>query len=1084
MKIKHLKKHIVLFAFGVVLSTLSYGQTVSKVFKNASLKTVLKEVEVQTGLSIIYEKNEVNEDKLINKTFDKTPVENLLSEVLDKSLGFSINNKLITIFPRKKEESNPGQLPSAEPELKKITGIIVDETGEPLTGAVVTIKGSTKGTSADFNGSFEIEVNPTDQLIVSYMGYQPKELSVGSINNFNIILKEDTKLLQEVVVIGYGSVKKEDLTGSVTTVSANNLAKGMAVSASDLLVGKAPGVSIISDGGAPGSASTIRIRGGSSMSASNDPLIVIDGVPLDSRGIEGMANPLSTINPNDIESFTVLKDASATAIYGSRASNGVIIITTKKGQSGKAKVTYDATFSVSTKTKTMDVMNADVFHNYVTGLYGSESLQGQALGSASTNWQDQIFRTAYSTDHNLSISGSAGVLPYRVSVGYTNENGILKTSNLERWTGSVNLSPKFFNDHLKVMLNVKGIYNTNAFADMGAISAAADFDPTHPVYSQPGTKYGNGYYINVVNDNPVGIVNPLSLLEEKNDKSTVKRSIGNLQLDYKMHFLPDLKANLNLGYDISKSNGSIHINDNSPMSWLWGFRQGCGENREYTQLKRNLLMDFYLNYNKSLNHHRFDVMGGYSWQNFYRKNSNQYPYSQAMAEKSGTGFYKNEDSYSSENQLVSFFFRLNYTFLERYLLTVTVRDDGSSRFSKDKRWGLFPSAALAWKVKEESFLRDLKVLSDLKLRLGYGVTGQQNITDNDYPYMPRYTYSKAGSSYFFGEEKVSLLRPEAYDNSLKWEETTTYNAGLDYGFLNNRISGALDVYYRKTSDLLNTVPIPAGANFNNQLLTNVGELVNRGVEFTVLARPIVNQDWNWNLSYNISYNKNKITKLTLNDDPNYIGVKHGGIDGGTGTTVLLHAVGHPVSSFYVYEQIYKDGKPVEGAYVDQDKNGVIDEADLIKYKKVAPDVFMGLSSQLSYKNWDFNFALRANIGNYAYNNIQSNREAHGASIIFNPSGYLKNRMNSAIETNFSQPQYLSSYYVQNASFLRMDNVSLGYTFREIIPFLSSMRIYGIVQNPFVITKYKGLDPEFNNQGIDNNIYPRPRIFMLGASLNF
>lgn len=968
-----------------------------------------------------------------------------------------------------------------------VKGNVKDNNGEPIISGSVVVKGTTIGTVTDVDGNYAINVPSNGTLVFTYVGFKTQEVSVAGKSTINVTLEEDTEMLKEVVVIGYGSVKKEDLTGSVTAISANSLAKGMATSASDLLVGKAPGVSVITDGGAPGSAAKIRIRGGSSMKASNDPLIVIDGVPVDNTtSINGMANPLASVNPNDIESFSILKDASAAAIYGSRASNGVIIITTKKGSSGKLKVNYSGTFSISSKTDDIDVMSANDFRSFVKSKYAEGSSQVAALGEYNTNWQDEIFRTAFSTDHNISLGGTAGMLPYRVSVGYTNENGILKTSNMERWTGAINLNPKFFDNHLSVQLSVKGIHNRNRFADTAAIGAAAEFDPTQPIYDTTGSEYGNGYYMSLKEDGTpidIGLANPLAILNQKSDKSKVQRSIGNLQFDYKMHFLPDLRANLNLGYDVSKSVGWINIEDNSPMSWVWGnYKTGSGDNRDYTQLKRNQLMDFYLNYVKELSRHKFDVMAGYSWQHFYRSESNVYPYSKAKQEEKGETYYKDGDSYKTENYLISFFGRFNYTFANRYLLTATLRNDGSSRFSKDNRWGLFPSVALAWRMTEESFMKNQSLLSDLKLRLGYGITGQQNLGTGDYPYMAKYQYSKPGANYYWGDEEVQLIRPNAYDAELKWEETTTYNVGLDYGFLGNRISGAIDLYYRKTNDMLNEVPIPAGSNFSNVLLTNIGNMVNKGIEFSITARPIETKDINWNLSYNISYNKNKITKLA--DDPTSI-FRWGGITGGTGNQVLVHKTGQPYGTFYVYQQIYDAaGKPIEGAYVDQNKDGTIDGEDLRPYKKASPDVYMGLSSQLTYKNWDFNFALRASFGNYVYNNIQSNREAFGGAWLMDPTGFLKNRVNSASYTNFSQAQFISDYYIQNASFLRMDNISLGYTFLKPFKGLESARLYGTVQNPFVITKYKGLDPEFNNDGIDNNIYPRPRIFMLGLSLNF
>lgn len=973
-----------------------------------------------------------------------------------------------------------------------VKGKVIDaKNKEGIIGANVVVKGTSNGTITDIDGNYSIQAPGNATLIFSYIGMETQDVPVENRKIINVSLSESAIALKEVVAIGYGSVKKSDMTGSVTAIDADKMVKGMATSASDLLVGKAAGVSVITDGGAPGSGATIRVRGGSSMSASNDPLIVIDGVPVDNNGINGMANPLSTVHPNDIETFTILKDASATAIYGSRASNGVIIITTKKGKSGRVKVDYNGTFSVSTKSNTVDVMSTQDFRNFVTEKFGEGSLQVAALGGANTDWQKEIFRTALSTDHNVSVSGAIPHMPYRASVAYTNENGILKTSNMERVTGAINLNPNFFDNKLNIQLNAKGVYNKNRFADKGAIGLATQYDPTQPVYMD-GNTYGNGYFMYMQTaggeTSPIGIglANPLAMLEQKNDKSNVYRSIGNAQIDYKFHFLPDLRANLNLGYDISKSDGDVIITDNSPMTWCTGnFKEGFGENSHYTQTKKNTLLDFYLNYSKAFGINNIDAMAGYSWQRFYNSTSTTFPYSKAFAEEKGKEFYKKGDDYRSESYLVSFFGRINYSLLNRYLFTVTLRNDGSSRFSPDNRWGLFPAAALAWKINEEAFMKDVTPISDLKLRLGYGVTGQQNLGNGDYPYMARYLYSKAGANYYFGDTEVPLIAPLPYDQNLKWEETTTWNAGLDFGFLKGRLTGTLDFYLRETRDLLNTVTAPAGTNFSNQLLTNVGTLENKGVELSLNAHAISTKDWNWNIGFNISYNKNKITKMTFNDDPNYAGAIHGGIDGGTGYNILIHKVNKPFNSFYVFEQIYgPDGKPIEGAYVDQNKDNQINDADLIAYKKAAPDVFMGITSQLSYKNWDFSFALRSSIGNYAYNNVQSNRQAYAGANMYDQTGFLKNRLNSARDINFENAQYRSSYYVQNASFLRMDNISLGYTIDKGAKPFERIRVYTTVQNPFIITKYKGLDPEISAEGIDNNIYPRPRVFLVGLNINF
>lgn len=968
-----------------------------------------------------------------------------------------------------------------------VNGHVKDQTGEPIIGATVRVVGQDGGASTDIDGNFTVKAQQGATLQVSYIGYQMATATAQP--NVTIVLQDDAaKALNEVVVIGYGKVKKNDLTGSVTALSADKMVKGAVTSASDMLVGKAAGVSVITDGGAPGAGATIRIRGGSSMSASNNPLVVIDGVPVDDTAINGMANPLSTVHPDDIETMTILKDASATAIYGSRASNGVILITTKKGKAGGIKVGYSGSVKVSTHVKEVDVMSADDYRRFVTSKFGDASIQAKALGTSNTDWQKEIFRTSLSTDHNVNVSGSLPNLPYRVSVGFTNENGIIKTSKMERFTGAINLNPQLFDKHLNVQLNVKGIYNTNRFADLSAVGLATQYDPTQPIYMD-GSTYGNGYFMYLnANGKPIdiGLANPVSILDSKSDKSKVYRSIGNAQFDYKFHFLPELRANLNLGYDVSKGEGDVIITDNSPMTWTQGsYKTGFGENSTYWQLKRNTLLEFYLNYANTFGAHNIDVMAGYSWQHFYRSEWTKYPYSAVKAQEKGEEFYKDSEDFKTESYLVSFFGRLNYTLLDRYLFTFTLRNDGSSRFSKDNRWGVFPSVALAWRLNEEAFLKDTKWLSDLKLRLGWGVTGQQNLNNGDYPYLARYAYSKAGANYFFGNKEYQLIAPQAYDQDLKWEETTTYNVGVDFGFFNGKLTGALDYYYRKTNDLLNSVPPPAGSNFSNELLTNVGTLVNKGVELSLTAHPISTKDLNWTIGYNISYNKNTITKLTINDDPKYKGVIHGGVDGATGYNIQINAVNQPYNSFYVFEQMYdSNGKPIEGVYVDQNGDNKIDDEDLIPYKKSAPDVYMGFTSQLTYKNWDFSFALRSSLGNYVYNNVQANREAWDGSQMYDQSGFLKNRLNSAWTTNFRAGQYRSSYYVQKASFLRMDNITLGYTFDKLFTTNQSARVYLTVQNPFVITNYNGLDPEISGEGIDNNIYPRPLSFMLGFSLKF
>jgi TonB-linked outer membrane protein, SusC/RagA family len=969
-----------------------------------------------------------------------------------------------------------------------VKGVVKDaKSGETIVGANVIVKGTTTGTVTDVDGNFSLNAPSNATLVVKYVGYQDAELPVAGKSTLVIHLQESSIALSEVVAIGYGQVKKNDLTGSVVAVSADKLPKGLTTSMTDMLGGKIAGVNVSTSGGQPGGSATIRIRGGSSLNASNDPLIVVDNVPLASETINGVSNPLASINPQDIETFTVLKDASATAIYGSRASNGVILITTKKGSlKQKFNISYDGNVSVSTIAKTINVLSGDEYRAYMKSAWADSpstlSAVNALLGKYSTNWQDQIYQTAIGHDHNLSISGAAGIIPYRISIGYTNQDGILKTSNYSRTTASINLTPSLLNDHLKINANAKGSYTTNRFADTGAIGSALEFDPTQPVYSLNGTaktadgkSYGNGYYMWMGPSSPLslGTANPLSVLNDTKDVSYVYQSTGGIQFDYKLHWLPELRANLNLAYDASLSNGSKSIVYNTPRAYVWGNdKSGSAQYSPYFQKKLNTVLDFYLNYNKTLGIQNIDAMAGYSWQRFYKDSWTSTTY--ATNSKNNVG----RVDYPAEYYLVSFYGRLNYSLLSKYLLTFTVRDDGTSRFSPNNRWGVFPSAAFAWKLKEESFLKNVNWLSDLKLRLGYGLTGQQNVSDDYYPYLATYTTSAyTDAMYQFGNSFYHLLRPDKYNSTLKWETTTTYNVGLDFGLLNNRFTGSVDVYKRTTNDLLNTVSIAAGTNFTNKLLSNIGSMENKGIEVTLSGRVVQSKDFNWDLSYNVSHNENKVTKL--NRGSNSAGVTSVNISGGTGNTICITQVGYPVNSYYVYKQLYDaKGNPIEGAYGN---GGQL----YISSHSAAPDVTMGLSSRMTYKNWYLNFAMRASIGNYNYNNVQSRLEFR--SNTYDSSGFLKNTIPSSATTNFTSAQYLSDYYIQNASFLKMDNISLGYTFDKLFRGVKSATVYGTVQNPFMITKYKGLDPEAYNgtdAGIDNNVYPRPRVYMLGLRVNF
>lgn len=978
-----------------------------------------------------------------------------------------------------------------------VKGHVKDTTGEPVIGANVLVKGTTNGTITDFDGNFMLNVPKDAILSVSFVGYKSAEVKAAS--TVMVTLEDDSQVLDAVVVIGYGSVKKNDMTGSVTAIKPDKLNKGLITNAQDMMTGKIAGVSVISKGGAPGEGATIRIRGGSSLTAENDPLIVIDGLAMDNKGVKGLANPLSMVNPNDIESFTVLKDASATAIYGSRASNGVIIITTKKGQAGaRPTISYDGNVSVSTVKSTVDVMDGDQFRSFIKDIWGEDSEAYSKLGNANTDWQKEIFRPAVSTDHNLTISGGLKNMPYRVSFGYTNQNGIVKTSKFERYTASVSLAPSFFEDHLKVNANLKGMIAKNRYADGSAVGSAVSFDPTQSVRSDDPYHqyYFDGYFqwntdassLNddtwkrTFNSNAPG--NPVALLEEKDDRAISKSLIGNLELDYKFHFLPDLHAHVNGGMDLSTGKQYTDVSPYSSTNNYYG-SYGWEQKDKY-----NLSLNAYLQYSKDFtDKHRFDVMAGYEWQHFHDTSDQEYwglyPLSNNVVENRGQRYNNTSSGSATESYLVSFFGRVNYTLLDRYLFTATVRQDGSSRFHKNNRWGLFPSFALGWKLKEEAFLKDVDVLSDLKLRLGYGITGQQNINSGDYPYLTVYETNKDGAYYpILGEG--TTYRPNAYNPDLKWEKTTTYNVGLDFGFLNNRINGAVDYYYRKTTDLLNSVFVSAGTNFKNKVLSNVGSLENSGIEFSINSKPVVTTDWTWDLGFNITYNKNEITKLTTGDSENYYVAAGDNIGGGRDMKAMAHAVGHPASSFYVYQQVYdENGKPIENEFVDRNGDGTINGDDRYFYKKPTADVLMGLTSRLSYKSWDFSFSLRASLNNYVYNSVEAGGSDCNPTSVYS-FGALNNRPLMGVANNIQNLKdntLLSDYFVQNASFMKCDNITLGYSFKKLFGAPIGGRVYAAVQNVFTITKYKGLDPEVE-KGLDNNIYPRPLTTLIGLSLNF
>lgn len=975
---------------------------------------------------------------------------------------------------------------------KTVTGKVTDsKDGTGIAGASVSAKGTPTAVQTGTDGSFSISVdNAVTTLVISYVGFTTQEVSIAGNTAVIVSLVNNGTTLGEVVVIGYGSVRKKDLTGSVTQVNSKDFQKGAITTPEQLIAGKVAGVSVISNSGAPGAGSTIRIRGGASLSASNDPLIVIDGVPISNDGISGAANALQLINPNDIESFNILKDASATAIYGARASNGVILITTKKGRTGKPTFSFNTQLAVSQIARKADVLSAAQFRDFVNANGTPDQIA--LMGDANTDWQDEIYRTAISSDNNISVAGALPKMPYRISLGYLNQNGILRTGSLNRISAGVNLSPKLLNDHLKIDINLKASMAKSQFANEGAIGAAVRFDPTQPVKSDKAN-YG-GYWQWLDPNSTTGLMtlaprNPVGILEQREDKSDVNRSIGNIQIDYKLHFFPDLRVNLNLGYDVAKGEGTVIVSDSAATDYKRANREGgglgSGVNNKYLQKRSDKLLEAYLNYAKDIKSikSRVDVIAGYSYQDFLTTN---YFYADYFRDGSKRELSDPVFAFDKpQHTLISFYGRANFTINNKYLFTGTIRRDASSRFAPSHRWGLFPSGAFAWRVKEEDFLKDSRAVTDLKLRIGYGVTGQEDGIGY-YDYYSYYSLSNSSGQYQFGDNYYFAQRPDGYYADRKWEETSTFNVGVDFGFANNRISGSLDYYYKKTTDLLNLIAQAAGTNYAAEIVANIGDMKNNGVELSINTQPVRNKSVTWDFGFNVTYNKNEITNLTAVDNPDYPGNQgNSNIEGGTGNKILINSVGYRRNSFYVYKQVYDaSGNPVEDVFVDLNQDGTINEKDLYRYKGTDPDVFIGVNSSVTYKKWTAGFVMRASLGNYVYNNTASSTGT--SRNILNPLNYLANGSSNLLESGFEgagQKYFLSDYYVENASFLKMDNINVAYNLGSVFNNKANLRLNANVQNVFVITKYSGIDPELNT-GIDRNFYPRPRIFSLGLNLDF
>ncbi|SIQ54526.1 iron complex outermembrane recepter protein [Chryseobacterium sp. RU37D] len=883
------------------------------------------------------------------------------------------------------------------------------------------------------------------------------------------------KKIEEVVLIGYGKQKKADLTGSITSVTAKDF-NGGAVSASQLIQGKTPGVQITGNSGAPGSGSSIRIRGIGSINGSQSPLIVIDGVPQDFNGISGASDPLSLINPNDIQSFDILKDASSTAIYGNRASNGVILITTKQGTAGKLKVNFSTLVSASTKMGNVDVLNGDEYRAFVNEIAKTNTTVANnlfRLGTENTNWQNELYQIGWGTDNNLSFSGGIKGLPYRLSLGYNSQNGIVRTNSFKRTSLGLNLNPKFFDNHLTVNINLKGTFTDNRFPAEGAIASATYFDPSQPVYS--GNSNFGGFYEWLDSGSATGLnvnatANPMGQLAAIRDVSSVWRGLGNIQLDYKFHFLPDLHFNINAGYDYAKSDGGKSIG----AAYKSGIAD-LGSYRSYSQEKKNKLLETYLSYTKNISaiNTNVDVVAGYAYQNFYTSTPFAITYYGNRVSPVGNDF-------ATRNVLLSFYGRGIFTIANKYIISASIRRDGSSRFyngTRDNVWGNFPGVSVAWKINEESFLKNSGI-NTLKLRAGWGKTGNQELNTGDYPSFANYSISQPGAQYQFGSQYYYMFRPDIYNPILTWETTTTKNLGLDYGFANNRIYGSIDLYTKKAEKLLVKAPIAAG-DLSNENVLNAGNMKTDGIEGNITFVPVKNENTTWEVSFNVTHYNSKITNLINGANDTYF-IPVGDIAGGVGNKVQAHAVGYNPYSFLVYQQVYdNNGKPVDGAYVDRNGDGVINTNDKYYYKSPQPDAILGFNTKLNYKNWDFGLSARASIGNYVYNNAASNSSVQSLTT----NGYLQNVYSSAADYKFSTPQYWSDIFVENASFFRLDNINLGYNFKDVLGKSSSLRVYGMAQNVFIITKYSGVDPEVFN-GIDNGYYQMPKVYSLGFNFQF
>lgn len=993
-----------------------------------------------------------------------------------------------------------------------IKGKVTDKvTNAELPSVNVVVKGTTNGTVTDFDGLFQINsVAIGDILVFTSIGYVDFEIAITSFSDLNVQMTESAESLDEVIVIGYGSTTKQDATGAVDLLKAEDFNKGAVVSADQLLAGKIAGVRITTSGGSPDAAPNIRIRGGASLNANNSPLIVIDGIPIDNTNPAGVSNPLSLINPNDIESFSILKDASSTAIYGSRASNGVIIITTKRGTTGEAQYNLSTSVSISNVDEKIDLMDGPTFTRFIQeyhptfeGALGIEDPNGGGRILSNTDWQDAIFRTAVSSSVNFSArTNIGGKMPFRASVGYNKSEGIIERSDYERLSFSFKLTPTFFDDHLKVDMNIKGLVtDKNAIDEGGALGGAVNMDPTKPIYDDsPDNRFGGYFQNTVIDGNNLrldGQWNPVALLKQRKRPELAYKLLANAEFDYKMHFLPELRAVVNVGTEASQAKIIETFSDNSLATYNFdtnnndinsNFLFNPGENYRENQHITNTTLDAYLVYTKALDGliKKFDIQGGYSYQNFKNDGTKmEYRYNEVSGLRELVIDPANiNNRYFNELNLQSYFGRTNLNIDDKYLITVSMRADASSLFSEKNRWGYFPAAAVAWKINEYDFLNDSNVINELKVRLGWGKTGQQDITGavGFYPSSPLFEVGSSTSQYLEG---VALYSAKPFNGDLTWEKTQTYNAGIDFNFFkNNLISGSFDIFYRETTDLLARVPVAPGQGLTDSFVSNVGETESKGFELSTTFRPINSQDVQLEFYANTAYSRAEVTSLK---DVSRISADGSGIPTGTGVNIGYHVIGNQPYSAWVFRQLYDtSGNPIHGAFADFNGDGTVNNDDRY-YRPLRPNWTFGYGFNFSYKNFDLSSSFRGQIGGQVYN---ARRLTSGwvDKAIPNNSNSLSNVLdfyNGAANFNFIDINGnvpFSDYFLEDASFIRCENIAVSYNFNNLIKD-AKLRVSGAVNNAFIITNYSGQDPE-NFNAIDNNFYPRPRSFTIGLNLDF